>query len=130
MDRYEQRLKIAEAALQTLFEVVGVENVSEIRRDAAIQRFECSFEAVWKAARTYLFEIEGVDVASPKKVLRQSRNLGLLSDEQTALGLQMVDDRNSTSHTYNAGLAERIYERLKDYSNLMQVWLNSLQNSM
>ena len=130
MDRYEQRLKIAEAALQTLFEVVGMENVSEIYRDAAIQRFEYSFEAVWKAARTYLFEIEGVDVASPKKVLRQSRNLGLLSDEQTALGLQMVDDRNSTSHTYNAGLAERIYERLKDYANLMQVWLKSLQNSM
>ena len=130
MDRYEQRLKIAEAALQTLFEVVGMENVSEIYRDAAIQRFEYSFEAVWKAARTYLFEIEGIDVASPKKVLRQSRNLGLLSDEQTALGLQMVDDRNLTSHTYNAGLAERIYERLKDYANLMQVWLNSLQNSM
>jgi nucleotidyltransferase substrate binding protein (TIGR01987 family) len=122
-------VKTAEAALKTLCDIIGSPNVPVIQRDAAIQRFEYSFEAVWKAARAYLFEVEGIDAASPKRVLRESRNIGLLSDEQTALGLQMVDDRNLTSHTYHEGLAQRIYERLEAYTELMQRWLYSLKES-
>ena len=129
MDRHEQRIKTAEAALKTLSDIIGSPNVPVIQRDAAIQRFEYSFEAVWKAARAYLFEVEGIDAASPKRVLRESRNIGLLSDEQTALGLQMVDDRNLTSHTYQEGLAQRIYEKLDAYAELMQRWLYSLKES-
>lgn len=127
MDRHEQRIKTAEAALKTLCEILESPRVTVIQRDAAIQRFEYSFEAVWKAVRAYLFDVEGIDAASPKRVLRESRNVGLLSDEQTALGLQMVDDRNLTSHTYHEGLAQRIYERLEAYAELMQNWLYSLQ---
>ena len=120
-------MNAAEKALDTLFEVIGLQNVSVIERDAAIQRFEYSFEAVWKAVRAYLFKFEGIDVASPKKVLRESRNVGLLSDEQTALGLEMVDDRNLTAHTYHEGLAQRIFERLEGYANLMRLWLHAVQ---
>ncbi len=130
MDRYLQRLKTAEVALKTLSEVIGLPEVSVIQRDAAIQRFEYSFEAVWKAARAYLFEVEGVDVASPKKVLRESGNVGLLSDEQVSLGLQMVDERNLTAHTYHEGLAERIYARLGAYADLMHAWLTAMKSSI
>lgn len=127
MDRYQQKVNTAEKALGTLFDVLDLQDVSVIERDAAIQRFEYSFEAVWKAVRAYLFEFEGIDAASPKKVLRESRNVSLLSDEQTALGLEMVDDRNLTSHTYHEGLAQRIFERLDRYASLMQLWLHAVQ---
>jgi len=123
MDKYRQRLKTADAALKTLSELAGLRKASIIQRDAAIQRFEYSFEAVWKAARAYLLEVEGIDVASPKKVVRASGEIGHLSEEQVVLGLQMVDDRNLTSHTYHEGLARRIYERLHAYAALMGVWL-------
>ncbi len=129
MDKYQQRLKTAEAALKTLFEVIGLPQVSVIQRDAAIQRFEYSFEAVWKAARAYLLEVEGMDVASPKKVLRASGEIGHLSDSQVSLGLQMVDDRNLTSHTYHEGLAQSIYERLVPYAELMGTWLAKMKSS-
>ncbi len=128
MVRYQLRLKTADSALNTLFEVAGLQQVSDIQRDAAIQRFEYSFEAVWKAARAYLLEVEGIDVASPKKVLRTSGEIGLLSDEQVSLGLQMVDDRNLTSHTYHEGLAQRIYERLQSYADLMHAWLTAIKS--
>ena len=36
----------------------------------SVQRFEFTFEAVWKAALIYIKEIEGLDVGSPKGVLR------------------------------------------------------------
>lgn len=130
MDRYQQKLQSAESALKTLFEVVGSQDVPVIQRDAAIQRFEYSFEAVWKAARVYLFDIEGIDVASPKKVLRESGNVGLLSDEQVSLGLQMTDDRNLTAHTYHEGLAQRIYTRLHMYAELMQAWITAMKKAM
>jgi len=126
MYRYQQRLKSADAALKTLFELIGLQEVTAIHRDAAIQRFEYSFEAIWKAARAYLFEVEGIDAASPKKVLRESGRVGLLSDEQVSLGLQMVDDRNLTSHTYHEGLAQMIYQRLQSYADLMRAWLAAM----
>ena len=130
MDRYQQKLKSAERALRTLFEVAGLQDVPVIQRDAAIERFAYSFEAVWKAARAYLFDIEGIDAASPKKVLRESGNVGLLADEQVSLGLQMVDDRNLTAHTYHEGLAQRIYARLLMYAELMQAWITAMKKAV
>ena len=129
MERCTQRLRSAEAALASLFELVGLPGVSIVERDAAIQRFEYSFEAAWKAARTYLFEIEGLDVASPKKVLRESGAVGLLSEDQVSLGLQMVDDRNLTSSPYHEGVAQQIYARLEAYATLMQAWLRAMQTT-
>lgn len=71
MDRYQQKLKSAEAALRTLFEVVGSQDVPVIQRDAAIQRFEYSFEAVWKAARVYLFEADTGEYVSEESVMNK-----------------------------------------------------------
>ena len=127
MDRIRERIKTAASALTALQEVIGLENVSVIQRDAAIQRFEYTVEAIWKAARIYLLDEEGLDAASPKRVLRECHKVGLLSEEETALGLQMVDDRNLTSHTYHEGLAISIYSRLEDYARLMHKWLQAIE---
>ena len=40
-----------------------------MERDAAIQRFEHSFETTWKAAQRYLQVVDGVVVASPKAAI-------------------------------------------------------------
>ena len=51
-----------------------------MERDALIQRFEFSFELLWKCAKEYLYVEEGIDAASPKKVIRCCRELGLLDE--------------------------------------------------
>ena len=112
--------------LVTLDELVGISKPTPIERDAAIQRFEYSFEAVWKTAQRYLYDIEGVEVASPKAVIRASFAAGLLDEQATRLALEMVDDRNLTSHTYNEGLAELIFSRLNKYTRLMNSWIASM----
>jgi nucleotidyltransferase substrate binding protein (TIGR01987 family) len=127
LERLEVRMLSASKALTALREVVGIAEVPAITRDAAIQRFEFTFEAVWKAAKLYLKEIEGLDVGSPKGVLRASMEVGILADDETSLGLEMVDDRNLTSHTYNEGLAVSIYKRLDDYAYLLSVWLERIK---
>ena len=127
MGRLKQRLAVARKALETLKALVGLKHPSLEKRDAAIQRFEYTFEAVWKAAQRYLVEEEGLDIASPKACIRASRETGLLNEAQTSRALKMTDARNLTSHTYNEGIARRIYRDLARYSDLLEAWLDAVE---
>ena len=130
MDSVKERLRVARKALSTLKELVGKEQVSDVERDAAIQRFEYSFEITWKTAQIYLRELEGLQQASPKGVIRTSFKVGLLDEDQTALALEMTDQRNLTVHTYNEELAQAIYQRLEEFAQLMSSWLNALEGRL
>jgi len=127
MERVIQRLDMARKALGTFEEVMRIESPSSIERDAAIQRFEYTFEAMWKAAKQVLLDMEGVDVASPKGVIRSCREVQLLNEEEAIDALQMVDDRNLTVHTYNEALSLEIYSRLPSYVSFFRIWLQRLQ---
>lgn len=126
MERLRERLSVARHALSSLEELVVLERPSRVERDAAIQRFEYTCEALWKAAQRYLLVVEGLSLGSPKGCIRACRDVGLLTDEQAAVGLEMVDDRNLTVHTYNEGVAERIYRNLSHYAGLLAAWLEAM----
>ena len=57
-------------------------HTTDLERDAAIGRFEYTFEAVWKAARAVLLSREGVAASSPKGVVRASHSAGFLGDTE------------------------------------------------
>ncbi|MEN3040155.1 MAG: nucleotidyltransferase substrate binding protein [Bacteroidia bacterium] len=122
----QRRLSTAEKALRSL-EAIALPPRSEVERDAAIQRFEYTFEVLWKAAVAILQEVYGIKYASPKPVIRACRENGLLSPEEAALALQMTDHRNLTSHTYNPEVAELIASHLPAYRRLLLVWLERLR---
>ena len=105
-------------------------NPTVILRDAAIQRFEYTFEAVWKTGQEFLRSHEGLDVGSPKGTVRGLFQTGYLNARQAELGLKMVDDRNLTSHTYSEGLSEQIFEELPKYAALMKSWLSVIKKSL
>ena len=125
MERLNERLKIAQTALATLFEVLR-EPKTAITRDASIQRFEYTFEAVWKAAQLFLRVRENLDAASPTSAVRACFRAGVLTDDQARAALEMVRDRNLTVHTYNEELAELIYSRLPAYAGLMELWARAM----
>ena len=77
MERLNERLATARAALATLDELMRKSVRSKVERDAAIQRFEYTFEATWKAAQLYLREVEGLEVGSPKRAARAGLQVGL-----------------------------------------------------
>ncbi|WP_232796655.1 nucleotidyltransferase substrate binding protein [Kyrpidia spormannii] len=60
MERLRNRLKTALRALNSLETVLSEPGDSPIVRDAAIQRFEYTFEAAWKAAQLFLAVVEGM----------------------------------------------------------------------
>ena len=108
----------ARRALSTLREILE-EQFSVIVRDAAIQRFEYTFEVVWKLTREHIKVDEGVISNSPKTCFRNAFKAGLLDEEETVLAMEMTDDRNRTVHTYHEEVARAIFARIPEYSALM-----------
>lgn len=127
MERLKKKIDTAKKALKTLQELLAVENPTTVERDAVIQRFEYTFEALWKAGKLFLREIEGLEIGSPKSVIREFLQVGMFTEDQTALALDMVDDRNLTSHAYNEKLAEQIYNQIGDYADVMANWLTAME---
>ena len=126
MERLKERLVLAQKALSTLNEVITIQTPSAIERDATIQRFEYSFEAVWRAVKRHLNIVEGIDVSSSKAVIRASLGVGLLDEATCRQALAMVDDRNLTSHTYNEKLADEILERIPLHAQVMNKWVAAI----
>ncbi|MCL5055388.1 MAG: nucleotidyltransferase substrate binding protein [Firmicutes bacterium] len=129
MERLKERLVIAKRALDSFKEILETP-YSVMARDAAIQRFEYTFEAVWKAAQIYLREMEAIESFSPKGVIRFSWKIQILSQEDSRVAMEMANQRNLTVHTYNESLAESIYARLPDYLQVMRNWISNIEKQM
>ena len=95
-------------------------------RDASIQRFEFTIELTWKLLKQVLNQ-KGVDVTYPKDVLKAAYQGQMINDE--VLWLNVLKDRNLTSHTYNEELADEIYKRLKTYCPVIEKLIMDIANS-
>lgn len=105
------------------FEEVLVLQETEIVRDAAIQRFEFTYELVWKTLRKILLR-RGVEANSPKNVFRLACNDGIIADPET--WFKFVDYRNNTAHVYNESVAKEIYQNLSRFRDLTNALLAKL----
>ena len=115
-ERFSERQTALLHAAARLDEVAALPE-TDIVRDAAIERFEFTFELFWKTLQLYL-EHEGFESAGPRAVLKRAFIVRLISDQDEAdVWLQMLDGRNLTSHAYDETLAVRIYTRIvHDYA--------------
>lgn len=82
----------------------------EFVRDAAIQRFEYTYELAWKMLKRYLDESEGAAVVDPlsrKDLFRLGGERGIIENVEAWLVYHRA--RNETSHTYDENKAEQVY---------------------
>ena len=126
MERLELKYQDAQRAFAT-FQAILKEPYSQIVQDAAIQRFEYTFEALWKFLKAYLYEKHGIDAGSPKSVFREMLVLKFLNEKQTADFLEMTDQRNLTVHTYKEKLAKEIFSKLENYPPLIKYLLDQFK---
>ena len=82
----------------------------DLERDGVIQRFEFTFELLWKAIKI-LLEYEGFLCAGPRSCIKEGARRGLVVEGE--LLLDMLTDRNKTTHIYSEQIAEEIFERIK-----------------
>lgn len=95
-------------AVSRLDEVLRQEKTDFIR-DAAIQRFEFTFELAWKLLKANV-EHRGLEGRSPRDAIKSAFSAGLI--EEDSGWLAMIDLRNLTAHTYDERLAERLFGEL------------------
>ena len=126
MEKLEIRTSDAIRALKTLEDILK-EPFSVIVRDAAIQRFEYTFESVWKCLREHLLEEEGLRCNSPKSCFRELLAQGYLGEDEVVELLEMVDSRNATSHTYREETSDAIYARIPAYFEAMSKALKAVR---
>lgn len=111
-------------ALDRLGEALAIEP-NPIIIDGTIQRFEFTIELFWKTLKRVL-QSEGINASSPRDTLKQAFRIGWLDDE--TIWLSMLDDRNQTSHVYNEQMAERIYQHIQQYYQVLIDASKKLQN--
>ncbi|MEQ1887844.1 MAG: nucleotidyltransferase substrate binding protein [Alphaproteobacteria bacterium] len=109
--KIEQSLRNLEQAVLRLKEALDEPQTNPLAVDGVIQRFEFVFELNWKTLK-HMLEAEGVFAGTPRAVIREAYKVQWIEDE--AAWLQMLSDRNDTSHTYNEATARRIYENIRN----------------
>ena len=111
-DKIEQLEKAFEN-LKIIIEAYEKEKEKIIKdglRDSIIQRFEFVTELSWKLMKKYLDENLVLEVYSPRSVIKESYKQDLI--ENGELWLDILEDRNLTSHTYDENTANRIKDNI------------------
>jgi len=90
----------------------GIKNAKdELGKDGVIQRFEFTFELLWKTLKLYL-ENEGIICKSPRDCMQKAFRIDLIEDDE--IFLQMLHDRNLSSHLYDKNTSRDLYENIKN----------------
>jgi nucleotidyltransferase substrate binding protein (TIGR01987 family) len=84
---------------------------NEIIRDSLIQRFEFTYELTHKTLKEFM-NYAGVTLENsfPRTIFKKAYVNNIISDE--LVWINLLEDRNSTSHIYNEKLANEIAERI------------------
>lgn len=131
MVKSENKLTNFVAANKRLHEAITAyknDKNNDLYRDALIQRFEFTCELAWKTTAEIIRE-QGITtpIHSHKAVLKAAYEIGFIKNEE--VWLQILDDRNFMSHTYDMDLFMRIANDIcNHYGKAMSDLIKELQN--
>lgn len=92
--------------------------------DLVVKRFEFTFEMSWKAMKRYL-EYQGFEAKSPRGTIKEAFSQGLLDNE--SIWLDMIEQRNITTHVYDEYQIEDILGKLDEYKLAFSQLLDKLK---
>lgn len=101
-----------EKAYNRLKEVSNMyDGKNDIIRDSLIQRFEFTYELTHKTLKEFMKYL-GVTLENsfPRTIYKKAYINNLISDD--IVWINLLEDRNSTSHIYNEKLADEIANRI------------------
>ncbi len=115
--RWIQRFQNFKRAFGLLREIIEEHEdicaLEPIVKEGIVQRFEYTFELAWKTLKDQMIE-DGlmIDKISPKYVFKQAYQSKYLDNIDT--WLEMTNDRNLMSHTYNFETFDLVLKRLQN----------------
>ena len=88
------------------------EGFEDVYLDLLIKRFEFTYEMSWKALKRYL-EFLGFEPKSPRGTFKEAYAQQIITDED--VWLDMIEQRNLSSHIYDESEIEEILEKKEKY---------------
>jgi nucleotidyltransferase substrate binding protein (TIGR01987 family) len=113
--RWVQRLNNFKKAARQLDEAVQLgrtRELSKLEKQGVIQAFEYTYELAWNTLRDYLRWQGNAQLTGSRDTFREAFSVGLIDNGE--VWMQMLLDRNRTSHTYNEETAEQILMAIND----------------
>jgi len=92
-----------------------------------IQKFEVTIEILWKTLRAYLIEFHGIEKNSPKSVIKEFFNVRDINEEDYNKLFDMLDDRNTLSHTYSEEDFKEVHKKLPGYLQVLKKILDVIE---
>lgn len=148
MERINQKLSTMLKALETLQSSIELfdnykksmslkntkieEKVDLGLRDSIIQRFEYCTDLLWKLLKIYLEDVEKVTLLAntPSGIIRAAVQARIMTEEQGQQCLEMIKDRNITSHIYREEIAEDIKSKVPRYFDLQTAIVTGIERRM
>lgn len=110
--RWKQRFSSYKKALAQLTKFIDKGELNELEEQGLIQAFEYTHELAWKLLKEFLSEQGTQDIYGSKDATRAAFSLGLIEDGE--IWMNMIKDRNRTSHTYNKEIAQEIASNITE----------------
>jgi nucleotidyltransferase substrate binding protein (TIGR01987 family) len=128
-ERLYEKLEDYKRASKRLDEAIKLEIHHDIIYDAVIQRFEFTFELSWKLMKIFLEYVGVSEIKSPRATIREAFTYGLIEDGDE--WIDMMIDRNKTSHIYDEEEAKLIYMKIKNkYNELLKQLVDKMEKEM
>lgn len=109
--RWKQRFLNYKKALSQLNKFIDQGELNELEEQGLIQAFEYTHELAWNLLKDY-FQYQGTqNIYGSRDATRLAFNVGLIEDGES--WMDMIQDRNQTSHTYNQATAQAIANNVK-----------------
>lgn len=109
--RWQQRFNNYSKALSQLEKFVEKgEDLNELEEQGLIKAFEYTYELAWNCIKDF-YETQGeTTLQGSRDAFQLAFKRGLISDGE--VWMEMLKDRNRTSHTYNEETADEIAEAI------------------
>jgi nucleotidyltransferase substrate binding protein (TIGR01987 family) len=110
--RWKQRFQNLQSVYQLLLEAISACQQTpdnKLIQVALIKAFEMTFELSWKTLKDYL-NYNGIDAKFPRDIIKQAFANDIVVEGQ--LWIDMLEDRNLMSHTYDEARAQEAIEHI------------------
>lgn len=109
--RWIQRFDNYQRALSQLRKFINKGELNELEEQGLIQAFEYTHELAWNVLKDYLLAKGSQPIHGSRDATREAFKLDIIHDGET--WMDMIKDRNQTSHTYNEDTAKRIVSNIQ-----------------
>jgi len=127
LDRLEEAVEDFDKVKTNLQKTYNFETY-QVYQDSIIKRFCLAVDLFWTCIKLFLEE-EGCCIlltATIKSIIKTACNTRLITEQDAEKILDMIDDRNKSSHLYKEEIADQISSKIGDHYKIMRKYIDKL----